>query len=115
MGRLLGIALILGATACAQTQEREGPAVGTSNTQERSQAEAMDEFSRRYGSCALSGTDSFVGAMPDEETIDQLLTLSGALVVRINEPGEPLSLEGNSGRLNIELDWDGTMRRFFCG
>ena len=115
MRRLLGLTLVLGLAACLQTRERTAAPTDRSNTDSRSQAEAMEEFARRYGSCDISRLGAFLGATPDADTVDQLLALSGAVVVRIIKPGEPVSLEGNSGRLNVELDREDMMSRFFCG
>ncbi len=77
--------------------------------------DAEAEFLRRYATCSATQLERFAGQLPTTENLEEITELSGAKAIRLLRAGEPMSMEGLTGRLNIELDADGRMRRFFCG
>lgn len=58
-------------------------------------------------------------SLKDPATAEELITkakqLSGAAVVQVLRPGGLLSFDLRNDRLNIQLDSDGRVRRFWCG
>ena len=66
---------------------------------------------RRLPQEQLHGVLSRLSASMEE----RLLAGSGTRVLRIIRPGQPISLDYRSDRLNAELDATGTIRRIYCG
>lgn len=62
------------------------------------------------GVCAADGAQQFVG---QPESV--LKTASFSEPVRIIHPGQPVTMDYNPGRLNIQIDAAGIIARVSCG
>ena len=70
---------------------------------------------RCASSCDSSGLDSLVGKNADTALVEQAQRKSGAETARVLRPHQPVTMEYNSRRLNIDVDEAGVVKQFSCG
>ena len=102
----LSFAVLPIAAACAPVAVPADTRTEESNT---------EKFLKQYAGCSTDGLAEFVGRPATTERVEAVQALSGATSVRIVRAGEPMSMDAQAGRLTVELDRDGSMRRFTCG
>lgn len=65
--------------------------------------------------CDASAVQSFVGQEATEEVVEQARTGAGADSARTLRPGQAVTLEFREGRLNVDVDENGTITGLRCG
>ena len=65
--------------------------------------------------CTAAGAKEYLGQELDAHTIDNARAHAGALRSRVIKPGEPVSMDIDPLRLNVELDDAGRVHRLRCG
>ena len=97
----------------------ETPPVETASSQpaetERAQEEALDARLRGESLCKADAVSGSIGKTWLASMEERLLAESGTRILRVIRPGQPISLDYRSDRLNAELDATGTIRRIYCG
>jgi len=119
MNRLLVPALALLAlavTACTAPPDEQEQAV------DQAQARAAEEARPAAPAPAVSAeacddlqAQWAVGAKPTEANIQQVRKDSGADSVRTLKPDQPVTMDFNDRRLNLELDANGVVTSVRCG
>lgn len=90
------ILLALGAIACAPTQNPDGGA-------------------DPIRVCSPEAVASLVGRTWSDSLRPQALRLSRARAARVTRPGDMVTMDYRSDRLNVHLDGRGRVVRFDCG
>lgn len=67
------------------------------------------------GHCDADAVQSLVGEQATDEVVEQARTDAGATLVRTLGPDEVVTLEYREGRLNVDVDDDGTITGLRCG
>jgi hypothetical protein len=67
------------------------------------------------GACDASRAQFAVGQQPGVAVLDQARERAGARLVRTLRPGQPVTMEYNAERLNLNLDASGKVVRVTCG
>lgn len=67
------------------------------------------------GECDASRIQDLVGRPFSDALLEQARTRAGARVARTLRPGQAITMEFSSQRLNLELDADGKVARARCG
>lgn len=65
--------------------------------------------------CRNEGLDAFVGREATSETGSEILTRSGAKVLRWLKPGQIVTMEFRSDRVNVKLDAQNRITAVTCG
>ena len=65
--------------------------------------------------CKSEGLDAFVGQQPTSEVGSEVLTKSGAKVLRWLQPGQIVTMEFRADRVNIVIGTNGKIERVTCG
>jgi len=67
------------------------------------------------GDCDASRVQDLVGRAYSDALLEQARAAAGARVARPLRPGQAITMEYSSQRLNLELDADGKVTRARCG
>lgn len=65
--------------------------------------------------CKNEGLDAFVGREPTSEVGTEILAKSGAKVLRWLKPGQIVTMEFRSDRVNVHLNANNRIERVTCG
>jgi hypothetical protein len=65
--------------------------------------------------CTAAGAKEYLGQQVDAHNIENARAHSGALRSRVIKPGEPVSMDVDPLRLNVELDAENRIHRLRCG
>ena len=65
--------------------------------------------------CKNEGLDAFVGREPTSEVGTDILNKSGAKVLRWLKPGQIVTMEFRSDRVNVHLNANNRIERVTCG
>ena len=65
--------------------------------------------------CTAANAKGYLGQELNERTVDDARAHAGALRSRIVRPGEPVTMDADPLRLNVETDASGRIRRLRCG
>ncbi|MBV7266225.1 I78 family peptidase inhibitor [Erythrobacter ani] len=76
---------------------------------------AVEQFLRANRACKDDELGRFLGMTATEQTISEVKAASGAISVRLLPVGKPVSAEGATGRISIELDEANRISRLYCG
>ncbi len=67
------------------------------------------------GECSIKGLGGMVGRYATRSLTSQARKRAGASVVRVLRPGQVVTMEFLSGRLNVNVDGGNRVRNFTCG
>ncbi|BAN48201.1 I78 family peptidase inhibitor [Metapseudomonas resinovorans] len=67
------------------------------------------------GTCDSAAVASLVGKSADTALVEQAKRQSGAETARVLQPHQPVTMDYNSRRLNIDVDDAGVVKQFSCG
>jgi hypothetical protein len=67
------------------------------------------------GECSAKGLDNMVGAAATPSLVNRAKRRAGASVVRVLKPGQIVTMEFLSGRLNVNVDEKNRVKSFTCG
>lgn len=110
--------LILALAACgAPPPDEQQPALAQAEQRARAQAAPAPEAPPPADADACDATQAqwLVGKTPGQADADQARTDARATSVRLLKPDQPVSMEFNAARLNIELDEKGMVVSVRCG
>jgi len=65
--------------------------------------------------CTAANAKQFLGQELDAHNADEARAYAGALRSRVIRPGEPVTMDVDPLRLNVELDESGRIHRLRCG
>jgi hypothetical protein len=65
--------------------------------------------------CTAAGAKEYLGQQVDAHNIENARAHAGALRSRVIKPGEPVSMDVDPLRLNVELDAENRIHRLRCG
>lgn len=65
--------------------------------------------------CRAAGAEAELGKTADEKIVDDARYAAGAMRTRVIRPGQPVTMDADPQRLNIEVDETGRIRRLRCG
>jgi Peptidase inhibitor I78 family len=65
--------------------------------------------------CTAANAKQFLGQEMDAHNVDDARAYAGALRSRVIRPGEPVTMDVDPLRLNVELDQNGRIHRLRCG
>ena len=65
--------------------------------------------------CTAASAREYLGRELDAHTVDDARAHAGALRSRVIKPGEPVTMDVDPLRLNVELDQNGRIHRLRCG
>lgn len=94
---------------CSSTDK---PAASAAQAAEASSSAAAPSFS---GSCNNDALTALVGKSADTALVEQAKRQSGAETARVLHPHQPITMDYNSRRLNIDVDDAGVVKQFSCG
>ena len=82
-------------------------------------ASAQSPYPHRSGAesfvCRNTGLERFVGRQATQQLGREMLTSTGAKVLRWVSPGQMVTMEFRSDRLTIHIDGQGRVQRAACG
>lgn len=110
--------LILALSACgASAPDEQQQALAQAQQRARAQAAPAPEAAPPADATACDATQAqwLVGKTPGPADADQAKADARAAGVRLLKPDQPVSLEFNAARLNIELDEKGVAVSVRCG
>ena len=96
------------APAAEPASEALPPAAGAVDDALQPMAPGMDP-------CDADAVQSLAGQQATDEVMEQARMDAGAEVVRTLRPGQVVTMEFRAGRLNIDVDDDGTITGLRCG
>ncbi|WP_271407730.1 I78 family peptidase inhibitor [Pseudomonas sp. Q1-7] len=67
------------------------------------------------GNCSSEALAALVGKNADTALVEQAKRQSGAEMARVLRPHQPITMDYNSRRLNIDVDELGVVKQFSCG
>lgn len=67
------------------------------------------------GECDAAAVQHLVGRGVGKAPNSLLKQLSGASEIRLIRPGQPITMDYSTGRLNIEIDTENRITRLYCG
>ncbi|WP_375738828.1 I78 family peptidase inhibitor [Pseudomonas boanensis] len=67
------------------------------------------------GTCDSTVLAALVGKQASVAMVEQAKRQSGAEMARVLRPHDPMTMDYNSRRLNIDVDDTGTIKQFTCG
>ncbi|MDA8485462.1 I78 family peptidase inhibitor [Pseudomonas resinovorans] len=67
------------------------------------------------GTCNSAAVAALVGKNADTALVEQAKRQSGAEMARVLRPHQPITMDYNSRRLNIDVDELGVVKQFSCG
>ncbi|MFC5694571.1 I78 family peptidase inhibitor [Pseudomonas sp. GCM10022186] len=103
----LGLALAgLLLAGCSSADKPEAPAA------EQSASAAAPSLS---GTCDSAAVASLVGKTANVALVEQAKRQSGAETARVLRPHQPITMDYNSRRLNIDVDETDVVKQFTCG
>jgi hypothetical protein len=77
--------------------------------------EALAALERRARPCNATPVQHLVGETVNDRLVAEAKRLAGAGLVRISRPGEPVTLDHHTGRLNLLTDARGRITSIDCG
>lgn len=92
---------------CSSTDKPEAPA--TPAASENASAAAPT------GTCSSEAVAALVGKNADTALVEEAKRQSGAEMARVLRPHQPITMDYNSRRLNIDVDELGVVKQFSCG
>lgn len=95
---------------CSSTDKPSAPAAAPAA--EASSSAAAPSFS---GTCDSSAVAALVGKNADTALVEQAKRQSGAETARVLRPNDPMTMDYNSRRLNIDVSETGVVKQFTCG
>jgi len=67
------------------------------------------------GQCSAKGLDSMVGQLATPSLVNRAKRRAAASVARVLKPGQIVTMEYLSGRLNVNVDGKNRVKTFTCG
>jgi hypothetical protein len=65
--------------------------------------------------CVAANAKDYLGQEFDDRIVDEARAHAGAMRSRVVRPGEPVTMDSDPLRLNVELGTDGRIHRLRCG
>jgi hypothetical protein len=65
--------------------------------------------------CTAANAKQYLGQELDAHNADDARAYAGAMRSRVIKPGEPVTMDVDPLRLNVELDENGRIHRLRCG
>jgi hypothetical protein len=65
--------------------------------------------------CVAANAKDYLGQEPDPRTVDEARAHAGAMRSRVIRPGQPVTMDADPLRLNVDVGPDGLIRRLRCG
>jgi hypothetical protein len=65
--------------------------------------------------CVAANAKQYLGQEVEVHTVDEARAYAGAMRSRVIRPGQPVTMDADPLRLNVELGPDGRIRRLRCG
>lgn len=96
---------------CSSTDKPSAPAT-TAPAAEAASTAVAPSFS---GTCDSSAVAGLVGKNADTALVEQAKRQSGAETARVLRPNDPMTMDYNSRRLNIDVSETGVVNQFTCG
>lgn len=114
---ILAVLATLGLAACAAPEADEQEQALTQSEQRAAEAAqtTADPTPALPGSCDATQVQWTVGKAIGEAETEQARKDAGAATVRVLKPGQPVTMEFNGTRLNIEVDDKGVGVSARCG
>lgn len=94
---------------CSSTDKPETPDAPAA---EESTSAAAPSLS---GTCDSSAVSALVGKTANVALVEQAKRQSGAETARVLRPNQPITMDYNSRRLNIDVDATDVVKQFSCG
>lgn len=109
---LLALSMAMSLSACAHDQ---ADASDTTASPPAAAAPANPDDANAPGDCNANAVQSYVGQDASDATLGAIRSTTGAKRDRVIKPGDAVTMDYSSGRLNIELDEKGKIVRIACG
>ncbi|WP_044872961.1 I78 family peptidase inhibitor [Pseudomonas sp. LFM046] len=93
---------------CSSTDKPEAPTAAPAAEESTSAAAPSD-------TCDSSAVASLVGKTANVALVEQAKRQSGAETARVLRPNQPITMDYNSRRLNIEVNETDVVKQFTCG
>ncbi len=93
---------------CSSTDKPETPAAPAAE-------EGSSAAAPLSGTCDSSAVSALVGKTANTALVEQAKRQSGAETARVLRPHQPITMDYNSRRLNIDVDETDVVKQFSCG
>ncbi len=108
----LGLALAgLLLAGCSSADKPAAPAAAAPAAEQSASAAAPS----LSGTCDSAAVASLVGKTANVALVEQAKRQSGAETARVLRPHQPITMDYNSRRLNIDVDETDVVKQFTCG
>ena len=112
----VAVLLILGIAACTPKPDEQEQAVAQSEQRAEQAAQpAPPEPAAAAAGCDDSQAQWAIGKKVTDADVEQARTDSGAGTARTLKPNQPVTLEFNANRLNLDVDDAGVVTAIRCG
>ena len=105
--------------AAPAATETAAEATATSTSTERSQAETTQAPGSTDADDSDCGADKvaprWLNALPTDDVKQEIVATVGERPIRYYAQGDPITMDFNPARLNVELGEDGRIKVFRCG
>ncbi|WP_226467449.1 I78 family peptidase inhibitor [Luteimonas panaciterrae] len=114
---LLALSMAMSLSACAheQSDASDTSASPPASTPPAAAAPANPDDANAPGDCNANAVQSYVGQDASDATLGAIRSATGAKRDRVIKPGDAVTMDYSSARLNIELDEKGKIVRIACG
>lgn len=114
---LLATALLLAACGAPPPPDEQQQAAAQAQAETLADAKAAPDTAPPANATACNDNQAqwLVGKVPAQADLEQARKDTGAARVRTLTPGQPVTLEFDAARLNVELDGNGAVASVRCG
>lgn len=112
---LVLLALLAGCSAPKPDEQQQAVAQSEQRADEAASPTPEAAPPADANACDATQAQWIVGKTPAQADLDQAKQDAGASTVRTLKPNQPVTLEFNAGRLNIEVDDKGVVASVRCG
>ncbi|WP_242112765.1 I78 family peptidase inhibitor [Luteimonas aquatica] len=113
MRALLVLSVVLSLSACAH--DPAGAQDAAASTPPAAGSTPETPVDPMPADCNAAAAQSYVGQAASDANLDAVRGATGAKNVRVIKPGDAVTMDFRSDRLNIELDAQGRIARIGCG